>query len=101
MWKIEMYVGVAGTGGDTGEWYTTHVDIPLSTPDNKVGQVATKRLEAALKAERADYVFVGVYSIPEPDDFEDEDDEEDATPEVKAKATKKTKAKTPVKKKKR
>jgi hypothetical protein len=69
---IEMYVGVSR--GDSGEWYTTIVDIPVKTPDTAIERVAKAVLEREL-AESEDLVgFAGVYCTL--DDEVPEDDED-------------------------
>lgn len=63
--QIEMYVGRAtDAGGQGGEWWTTYVDIPADTPEDKIEDVARKVLWEHLEKESADASFLGVYHIP-------------------------------------
>jgi hypothetical protein len=68
--SVEMYVGLQG-GGEGGIWYTTFIDIPADTSEERLGEVAEAACLAALQAEGVDTVaFVGVYW--EGDEEEDE-----------------------------
>jgi len=58
---IEMYIGV---GTDFGTWDTAYVDIPIDTPDEKISEVAIE----VLKQIGCEFVFAGVYFIPELND---------------------------------
>lgn len=75
--SIEMYVGVSsGGGGDTGTWATDYVEIPASTPENKIAEVAETAMRAELEKQKTERLaFVGVYCVPEEE--ADHDEEED------------------------
>jgi hypothetical protein len=85
---VEMYLGKSWSDGDTGEWWTTEVEIPVKTPEAKIEKVATEKLWSEINTdELGDIVFVGVYYVPslkelderdadlDDDDLEDEGDE--------------------------
>lgn len=69
---VEMYVGIQE--GTLGTWYTTDVDIPITTPDAAIESVAGAILHQELTAQGADnVVFWGVYSIPPLEELEEAD----------------------------
>ena len=71
---VEMYVGVHE--GNAQTWFTEFVDIPADTPEDKVGEVAEKKLLRRLEKTDLQVAFVGVYN----DSYEeDEDDYPDGT----------------------
>ena len=86
---VEMYLGkpwAGSAGGDTGEWWTTEVEIPFKTPETKIEKVATEKLWAELaesqdRSQREDIAFVGIYYVPSIEELDErdadlEDDEE-------------------------
>ena len=68
---IEMYVG---TGGDFGTWFTDYIEIPADTPDDKIETVAKDVARTEFACDN--FVFCGVYSIPELDDDINDDDKD-------------------------
>lgn len=75
--KVEMYVGIDHAGlGQSGDWYTTYIEIPCDTPANEVAEVAEATLTRALDEEGVENVaFVGVYNVPGDDEDDTDDDE--------------------------
>ena len=61
--SIEMYYGFFL--GDTKMWDTIHVDIPASTPPEKVEEVAKAKLARMLAKNKDDAAFMGVYCLNE------------------------------------
>jgi hypothetical protein len=78
---VEMYLGKSWSsvaGGDSGEWWTTEVEIPVKTPEAKIEKVATEKLWSEINTdELGDIVFAGVYYVPSLEEL-DEQDAEDA-----------------------
>ena len=58
---VEMYVGWGFHGIDSGTWETEYVEIPRDTPECQVRE----RAIAQAKEDFSDFVFVGIYSIPD------------------------------------
>ncbi|NIM22235.1 MAG: hypothetical protein GTN64_07455 [Candidatus Latescibacteria bacterium] len=52
--EIEMYVGRGLGGGDSGDWWTTYVEIPADTPEDKIESVAKKCLLKILNKNKED-----------------------------------------------
>jgi hypothetical protein len=85
-----MYLGkpwAGSAGGDTGEWWTTFVEIPIKTPSAKIEKVATEKLWAEIEQgeslDISEIAFVGLYYLPSleelkwrDEDLETEGDEE-------------------------
>jgi len=53
---VEMYVGCLDN-----TWYTINVTIPDNTPEDKIGEIAEKKLIKQLKEKEV--AFMGVYHI--------------------------------------
>jgi len=70
--SIEMYVGKAYGGGDSGSWYTTYVEIPIDTAEEDIEEISKEILINKLRNEGdGNVAFVGLYNIPEEDIDED------------------------------
>ena len=72
MRKIEYYRCWASSEGDRGDWDTDYIEIPASTPEDKLEEAIR---EAALKIEWKDKVspaFVGLYCSGGPEETENE-----------------------------
>ena len=75
---VEMYIGKSWSDGDSGEWWTTEVEIPLKTPEAKIEKVATEKLWAELtdsqdRSQREDIAFVGLYYLPSLEELDERD----------------------------
>ena len=57
-----MYIG---EGSDFGTWFTKYVEIPADTPNKEISNVATETLR---NGPNYNFVFCGVYAIPDLDD---------------------------------
>jgi len=70
--QIEYYRLWPGGSGDSGTWDTDFVDIPADTPDNHIGE-AVERAVAAIRWRDEPPIITGIYSMPEPEEEEEED----------------------------
>jgi hypothetical protein len=76
--SIEMYVGIAEGGGDSGSWATEYVEIPRNTPASAIEKTAEKAMRRKLMKDGTENVaLVGVYHIPSPDEDFGEEEEDD------------------------
>ena len=77
---VEMYLArpwPTVVGGDTGEWWTDFVNIPINTPEDQIAAVAEGVLMEEIEDD--DIAFVGVFNIQSLEELDDEDDEFDDT----------------------
>jgi hypothetical protein len=69
--SIEMIICYPGSGGDSGYWSTSFIDIPANTLEDYIEEKAIAAMEDRLNKQKVDTAFVGVYWIPN-DEEEDE-----------------------------
>ena len=70
MRPVEYYRLWSGNAGDSGTWDTDMIQIPASTPDDKIEEAVRKAAER-IRWRDGPPVLVGIYSVPEVE----EDDE--------------------------
>ena len=68
--QIEYYRLWAGGSGDSGTWDTDFVGIPANTPDDRIEKAVAKAV-AKIKWRDEPPVITGVYSIPDPEEEEE------------------------------
>lgn len=56
---VEMYFGL---GSDSGTWFTDYVSLPITTPEDKVDEVAIIAATTMAKENNWDCAFIGIYS---------------------------------------
>ena len=69
--SIEYFRLWPGNGGDSGTWDTDSIDIPADTPADKIEE-AVQKAAAKIRWREESPVLVGVYSVPTPEEDEDE-----------------------------
>ena len=75
---IEVARAWNGVEGDSGEWNTSHYDIPSDTPEDKIEEVALAACREEHKGANGAMQYCWVYSIPSLDDEDSDPDDEGA-----------------------
>jgi len=68
--KVEIYIGIAWSGGSSGEWYTDYVEVPDALLDDEKGM--TKYISEWIDRECIECAFWGIYNISSSMDDEEE-----------------------------
>ena len=74
--RIELYVGISWSGGDSGEWYTEYVDIPDGISEERL--LIASEAAWVLAHPGTEVAFLGIYNIPGTEFGEDDDHSETA-----------------------